>query len=182
MCPHSFHLIACVHWIWFSFLSISFLYHPSCIFAPPLTSHVQTSCSLTLMFPITDHFLTSLLQISLWMNEWMNAMNAWTNSPNETLSLDAPFRESLSPSPSLPLGPRSQTKESQEKLDKDEGDQAGSVPCYEIHATGLRRCSEPLPYNLPPPPAEPPMKMFAHLMVSSEQRSLSCCVFLQILN
>lgn len=114
-----------------------------------------------------------------WMNEWMNV---WTNSPNETLSLDAPLRESLSPSPTLPLGSRTQTKESQEKLDKDEGDQAGSIPCYEIHATGLRRCSEPLPYNLPQPQAEPPMKMFTHLMVSSEQRSLSCCVFLQILS
>lgn len=156
----------------------------------PLSSilHLCTSSHLScanLLFPhtlIMDHFLTSLLQISLCvacMNEWMNV---WTNSPNETLSLDASLRESLSPSPTLPLGPRTQTKESQEKLDKDEGDQAGSIPCYEIHATGLRRCSEPLPYNLPPPQAELPMKMFAHLMVSSEQRSLSCCVFLQILS
>lgn len=160
------------------FLSPSFIIRPAS-FAPPLTSPVPSHSCFPSRIASSRHCSKCHCAWRACMNEWMNV---WTNSPNESLSLDAPLRESLSPSPTLPLGPRTQTMESQEKLDKDEGDQAGSIPCYEIHATGLRRCSEPLPYNLPPPRAEPPMKMFTHLMVSSEQRSLSCCVFLQILS
>lgn len=94
-----------------------------------------------------------------------------TNSPTETLSLETP----LSPSPTQPPTPRTQNREEEEE---DEGDQTVSVPCYEIHATGLRRCSEPLTFNLPPPGAEPPAPTASPLTGSSEQRFLSRSVFL----
>lgn len=99
-----------------------------------------------------------------------------TDSPTETPSLDAPLSESLSPSPTQLPAPRTQNTEEKpenEEEQEDEGDPSVSVPCYEIHATGLRRCSEPLTFNLPPPGAEPPAQTLSHLIVSSEQRFLS---------
>lgn len=99
-----------------------------------------------------------------------------TSSPTESPSLDAPLSESLSPSPTQPPAPRTQNTEEkpeEEEEQEDEGDRSVSVPCYEIHATGLRRCSEPLTFNLPPPGAEPPAQTLSHRIVSSEQRFLS---------
>lgn len=98
------------------------------------------------------------------------------NSPNEIPSLDTPPGESPSPSPTQPLEPQIQNqKENQAK--KEEGDQTAFIPCIEIHATGARRSSEPLPYNLPQPHAELPLGIVTHLIVTSEQRSLSWYVF-----
>ncbi|XP_044060463.1 LIM and calponin homology domains-containing protein 1-like isoform X10 [Siniperca chuatsi] len=95
-------------------------------------------------------------------------------SPNEVSSLDAPPGESPSPSPTPPLKPHIQIQtESQAKKDEEEGEQTDSTPCIEIHAAGVRRSSEPLPCSLPQPHAEPPMETVTHLMVTSEQRSVS---------
>lgn len=103
-----------------------------------------------------------------------------TSSPTDTLSLDTPPSESLSPSPIQTPAPRTQNRQEkpQEEEEEDEGDRTLSVPCYEIHATGLRRCSEPLTFNLPPPGAEPADPALSPLMGSSELRFLSRYVFL----
>lgn len=138
-----------------------FSLHPPCVFI-----------CITFPFPLTP--------------KHRRASRAWmffqTQSPTETPSLDAQLSVSLSPSPTQLLAPRTQNRqekpENEEKEQEDEGDQTVSVPCYEIHATGLRRCSEPLTFNLPPPGVQPPTQTLSHLVVSSEQRFLSCHVLL----
>lgn len=185
------HQNACINWCCFFFFSHLLPLHLSWFFffggggdLPPFTSRVWTCCSLTFMFPISyDHrgvvILVSLFLISLQCDFlYMACVNGWFNSPNEIPSLDAPPGESPSPSPTQPLEPQTQIKkETQEKMDKEEGDQTASIHCNEIHAAGLRRSSEPLPYNLPQPHAEPPMETVTHLIVTSEQRSLSWYMF-----
>uniref|UniRef100_A0A3P9B0R4 LIM and calponin homology domains 1 n=1 Tax=Maylandia zebra TaxID=106582 RepID=A0A3P9B0R4_9CICH len=95
-------------------------------------------------------------------------------SLNEVCSLEIPPGESPSPSPTLPLKPCTQIqKENHIKKDKHEGRQSASPPCIEIHTAGKRRRSEPLPSSLPQPQAEPPRETVIHLMVTSEQRSVS---------
>ncbi|XP_005726599.1 LIM and calponin homology domains-containing protein 1 isoform X9 [Pundamilia nyererei] len=95
-------------------------------------------------------------------------------SLNEVCSLEIPPGESPSPSPALPLKPCTQIqKENHIKKDKHEGRQSASPPCIEIHTAGKRRRSEPLPSSLPQPQAEPPRETVIHLMVTSEQRSVS---------
>ncbi|XP_036932082.1 LIM and calponin homology domains-containing protein 1-like isoform X5 [Acanthopagrus latus] len=95
-------------------------------------------------------------------------------SPNEIPSLDAPPGESPSLSPTLPLQPQIQIqRETQAKKEDPGGEQTASTSCIEIHAAGVRRSSEPLPCSLPQPAAEPPTKTVTHLMVTSEQRSVS---------
>lgn len=94
-----------------------------------------------------------------------------TNSPSEALSLDTPLSESLSPAPTQ--APASWTQNREEKLQQEEEDEGGRmVSCYEIHATGLRRCSEPLTFNLPSPEVPPPASTSSPPMGSSEQRFL----------
>lgn len=124
------------------------LHPPACAFTPPVS-------------------------LSLPPSYWVDGFR--TNSPTETLSLDTPLSEALSPSPTQPPTPWTANREEkpQEEDKEDEGDRTVSVPCYEIHATGLRRCSEPLTFNLPPPGAEPPDPALSPLMGSSEQRFLS---------
>ncbi|XP_039477142.1 LIM and calponin homology domains-containing protein 1 isoform X4 [Oreochromis aureus] len=95
-------------------------------------------------------------------------------SLNEVCSLDIPPGESPSPPPTLPLKPCTQIqKENHIKKDKQEGRQSASPPCIEIQTAGKRRRSEPLPSSLPQPQAEPPRETVIHLMVTSEQRSVS---------
>ncbi|XP_063349595.1 LIM and calponin homology domains-containing protein 1-like isoform X2 [Pelmatolapia mariae] len=95
-------------------------------------------------------------------------------SLNEVCSLEIPPGESPSPSPTLPLKPCTQIqKENHIKKDKQEGRQSASPPCIEIHTAGKRRRSEPLPSSLPQPQAEPSRETVIHLMVTSEQRSVS---------
>ncbi|XP_030594840.1 LIM and calponin homology domains-containing protein 1 isoform X2 [Archocentrus centrarchus] len=92
----------------------------------------------------------------------------------EVSSLDVPPGESPSPSPSPPLKPYTQIQtENHSKKDTQEGKQSTSTPCIEIHAAGIRRRSEPLPCSLPQPQAEHPRETVTHLMVTSEQRSVS---------
>ncbi|XP_027136685.1 LIM and calponin homology domains-containing protein 1 isoform X3 [Larimichthys crocea] len=87
-------------------------------------------------------------------------------SPNEIPILDPQTRESPTP----PLEPQIQIQEENRAVkDEEEGEQTCSTPCCEIHATGMRRISEPLPCSLPQSHAEPPMEAVTHLMVTSEQ-------------
>lgn len=102
----------------------------------------------------------------------MMCMNGWYNSPNEVPSIDAPSPVSPSPSPTLPLEPQTQIEKNQSKTDQEKEEWTPSTPCNEVHATGLRRSSEPLPCSLPEPYAEPPREAVNHLTVTSEQRSL----------
>ncbi|XP_039668773.1 LIM and calponin homology domains-containing protein 1-like isoform X9 [Perca fluviatilis] len=95
-------------------------------------------------------------------------------SSNELPSLDDPPGESPSLSPTPPLEPQIQIqKKNQTKKDDEEGKQTASTLCIEIHAAGLRRSSEPLPCRVPQPCAEPPMVNVTHLIITSEQRSVS---------
>ncbi|XP_032383209.1 LIM and calponin homology domains-containing protein 1 isoform X9 [Etheostoma spectabile] len=95
-------------------------------------------------------------------------------SPNEPPSLDDPPGESPSLSATPPLEPQIQIqKTNQTKKDDEEGKQTASTLCLEIHAAGLRRSSEPLPCRVPQPCAEPPMVNVTHLIITSEQRSVS---------
>ncbi|XP_034738875.1 LIM and calponin homology domains-containing protein 1-like isoform X8 [Etheostoma cragini] len=95
-------------------------------------------------------------------------------SPNELPSLDDPPGESPSLSATPPLQPQIQIqKKNQTKKDDEEGKQTASTLCLEIHAAGLRRSSEPLPCRVPQPCAEPPMVNVTHLIITSEQRSVS---------
>ncbi|XP_035860418.1 LIM and calponin homology domains-containing protein 1 isoform X9 [Sander lucioperca] len=95
-------------------------------------------------------------------------------SPNEPPSLANPPGESPSSSPTPPLEPQIQIqKKNQTKKDDDEVKQTASTLCIEIHAAGLRRSSEPLPCRVPQPCAEPPMVNVTHLIITSEQRSVS---------
>ncbi|XP_041653134.1 LIM and calponin homology domains-containing protein 1-like isoform X2 [Cheilinus undulatus] len=83
-------------------------------------------------------------------------------------SIDAPPGESPTLSPTSPLKPQVQIqREIQSVKDDERGDRPASPPCIEIHAAGGRRSSEPLPYSLPQPHAEPPKE--THQMVTSEQ-------------
>lgn len=139
-----------------------FSLHPPCVFTPPISHHL----------PPFVLFQNAAVRVARGCFR--------TSSPTESPSLDAPLSESLSPSPTQLPAPRTQNRvEKEEKQEEEDGgDRTASVPCYEIHATGLRRCSEPLTLNLPPPAAEPPAQALSHLIVSSEQRFLSRYVFL----
>lgn len=140
-----------------------------CVFSPS-TLRLHSSC---LASPHPPHPLSSRSKTP----PCVSRVDVFpTDSPTETPSLDAPLSESLSPSPTQLPAPRTQNAEEKpenEEEQEEEGDPSVSVPCYEIHATGLRRCSEPLTFNLPPPGAEPPAQTLSHLIVSSEQRFLS---------
>ncbi|XP_051809974.1 LIM and calponin homology domains-containing protein 1 isoform X16 [Acanthochromis polyacanthus] len=95
-------------------------------------------------------------------------------SPNEVSSLDVPPDESPSPSPTPPLEPYIQIqKEIQSIKDEEEGEQASSTPCIEIHAVGIRRSSAPLPCSISQFRAESPEETVTQLTVTSEQRSVS---------
>lgn len=144
-------VLAGLHGLWLCFFFILSFFFTSCVFPPPISHHLPP---LRTVPPIPRG--VSFVR---------------TNSPTETPSLDAPLRESLSPSPTQAPDPPTQNRK--EKVEEEDGgDRMVSVPCYEIHATGLRRCSEPLTFNLPPPRAEPPAQTLSHLIVSSEQRFL----------
>lgn len=139
-----------VYWC-FIFSSISFLVSDSLFSVSPHV-HVSHHCRPCVLF-----FL---------------CVNGQCNSPSEIPSLDTPPGEPPNPPPTWPLEPQIQNqKENQAK--KEEGDQTAFIPCIEIHAAGPRRSSEPLPSNLPQPHAEPPLETVTHLIVTSEQRSLS---------
>lgn len=97
-------------------------------------------------------------------------------SPNEVYSLDTPPGESPSPSPIPLLEPHIQIQMESTK-DEEEGDQAASTSFIEIHAVSMRRSSEPLPFSLSQPHAEPPRETVTHLTVSSEQRSSPLFIF-----
>nr|XP_020508675.1 LIM and calponin homology domains-containing protein 1 isoform X2 [Labrus bergylta] len=89
-------------------------------------------------------------------------------SLNVIPSLDVPPGESPILSPTSPRKPQIQIqKENQSKMDDEGGSLPASPPYIEIHAAGVRRSSEPLPYSLPQPHADPPKE--THLTVTSEQ-------------
>ncbi|XP_051809962.1 LIM and calponin homology domains-containing protein 1 isoform X4 [Acanthochromis polyacanthus] len=95
-------------------------------------------------------------------------------SPNEVSSLDVPPDESPSPSPTPPLEPYIQIqKEIQSIKDEEEGEQASSTPCIEIHAVGIRRSSAPLPCSISQFRAESPEETVTQLTVTSEQSTPS---------
>lgn len=136
--------------------------------SPPVA---WTCRSLTFMFPTTV-VLVSWISLQCFFP----CVNGQCNSPSETPSLDTPPGEPPNPPPTRPLEHQIQNqKENQAK--KEEGDQTAFIPCIEIHAAGPRRSSEPLPSYLPQPHAEPPLETVTHLIVTSEQRSLSWYIF-----
>ncbi|XP_040928547.1 LIM and calponin homology domains-containing protein 1 isoform X7 [Betta splendens] len=99
-------------------------------------------------------------------------------SPYEVSSIDAPAQVPPSPSltPPLTLEPPIQIQEEHHsKMDTRTGEQTVSIPCFEVHSTGMRRSSEPLSCSRPQPHAEPSRETLTHLTGTSELRSLSMC-------
>ncbi|XP_029964634.1 LIM and calponin homology domains-containing protein 1 isoform X4 [Salarias fasciatus] len=89
-------------------------------------------------------------------------------SPNQVCSLDVTPAESPSPSPTPPCPPHMQIQ----KEDEAAGQRPSSTPSTELHV-GVRRSSEPPPFNPPQPHAEPPRETVAPLTAASEHRSVS---------
>lgn len=141
-----------------------------------MCSHVFTDCDCFLFIHSAPSLLSSHITSPLFPSIPNTGVRGRfrTISPTETPSLDAPLSESLSPSPAHPPTLRTQKpEEEKETLEVDGGDRTVSVPCYEIHATGLRRCSEPLTFNLLPPRPEALTQTLSDLIISSEQRFFS---------
>uniref|UniRef100_A0A3Q3A654 LIM and calponin homology domains 1b n=1 Tax=Kryptolebias marmoratus TaxID=37003 RepID=A0A3Q3A654_KRYMA len=93
-------------------------------------------------------------------------------SPNEVPRLVLPNGESLSPPHTL-LEPCTQIQENKSKNDETQGEQSSTLLCFNIHAAGVRRSSEPLPCNLPQTHTEPHREARVPLTVTSQQRSMS---------
>ncbi|XP_029020517.2 LIM and calponin homology domains-containing protein 1 isoform X3 [Betta splendens] len=92
-------------------------------------------------------------------------------SPYEVSSIDAPAQVPPSPSltPPLTLEPPIQIQEEHHsKMDTRTGEQTVSIPCFEVHSTGMRRSSEPLSCSRPQPHAEPSRETLTHLTGTSE--------------
>ncbi|XP_029964619.1 LIM and calponin homology domains-containing protein 1 isoform X2 [Salarias fasciatus] len=89
-------------------------------------------------------------------------------SPNQVCSLDVTPAESPSPSPTPPCPPHMQIQ----KEDEAAGQRPSSTPSTELHV-GVRRSSEPPPFNPPQPHAEPPRETVAPLTAASEHSTPS---------
>lgn len=119
------------------------------------------------------HSLTSMLTVVFLMSWWCG-VNGWCYCLNDISSLVPPSDESISPSPSQSFVPQVQIEKVNHAKDSEGGDQSASIPCTEIHAVALRRCSEPLSYIPQHHQTKPPLETETHLVITSEQRSLIC--------
>lgn len=133
----------------------------------------------------TLHSLTSMMTVvsCLWSSSWCDfntipclclRVNGWWYFPNEILSLAPPPGESISPSHSQSFVPHIQIEKVNRAKESEGEDQTASVPCIEIHAVGVRRCSEPLSFIPQHHQTKPPAETESRLVITSEQRSLIC--------
>lgn len=124
---------------------------------------------------LSCHFCGIVPDVTLiWFPVCVVCVNGWCYCLNDIFSLVPPSGESISPSHSQSFVPHVQIEKVNHAKDSEGGDQSASIPCIEIHAVGLRRCSEPLPYIPQHHQTKPPVETETRLAITSEQRSLIC--------
>lgn len=135
----------------------------SCVNPPFLTS-MLTLVSFV-CYCSWYHFNT--IPLFLWCVLWCYCLS-------DILSLAPPPGEFISPSHSQSFVPHVQIEKVNQGKDSAGGDQSAPVPCFEIHAVGVRRCSEPLSFVPQHHQTKPPVETESRLVITSEQRSLIC--------
>lgn len=124
---------------------------------------------------LSCHFCGIVPDVTLiWFPVCVVCVNGWCYCLNDIFSLVPPSGESISPSHSQSFVPHVQIEKVNHAKDSEGGDQSASIPCIEIHAVGLRRCSEPLSYIPQHHQTKPPVETETRLAITSEQRSLIC--------
>lgn len=111
----------------------------------------------------------------IWFPVCVACVNGWCYCLNGVFSLVPPPGEPwISPSHSQSFVPHVQIEKVNHTKDIEAEDQSASKPCIEVHAMGLRRCSEPLSYIPQQHQTKPPAETGTRLVITSEQRSLIC--------